>query len=500
MEIEGKVFYVYVLKRPGVEQFIKQISEYYEIVIYTASLAKYADPLVDLLDPHNSTSYRLFREHCTFYNNSYVKDLSQLGRKLKDVIIVDNSPNSYALQPENAVPITTWIDDPKDTQLIDLIPVLKLLALEDDVRPSIKKITQNGNIDYKQALEILRENNEKEEFNCDTVRKLVNAWTDSTSNPAQKINVEYCKDSIQKTMQIRQNIIEELLNNKYKSRHNNAKARHSQIDYEEETRGNSGSKQLKTPKNNKDPLIISDTNKKEKNSNNNFFNDFEKIIQLQEFSINQKLVPSTMKNSELKEKKPEKAPTLFTNLLKAKKENKNFPVDAYRGLKIFGDQSKSPKPVKALPCPNFESKTDNSKERRNRHSNSIENVESINNYNNVRKQLDFNSPTAAALPFSHSNNRNPFSTALCKKLTAGTPKDSHQRHNLQTFDETPKAKRIDSSLKAGTNKPKDEGKILKMRMSLNQKTTQSKITEEMKVRHTSIGRKITASDMKKIKQ
>jgi RNA polymerase II subunit A small phosphatase-like protein len=40
---------------------------HYEVVIYTASLSKYADPLMDILDEDKSVSTRLFREHCTFY-------------------------------------------------------------------------------------------------------------------------------------------------------------------------------------------------------------------------------------------------------------------------------------------------------------------------------------------------------------------------------------------------------------------------------------------------
>ena len=30
---------------------------------------------------------------------------------MKDVIIVDNSPNAYFFHPENAVPILSWYDD-----------------------------------------------------------------------------------------------------------------------------------------------------------------------------------------------------------------------------------------------------------------------------------------------------------------------------------------------------------------------------------------------------
>ena len=71
--------------------------KYYELVIFTASLAKYADPLVDIIDPEKHCAYKLFREHCTFMNNAFVKDLTKLGRNMQDVLIVDNSPVAYFL-------------------------------------------------------------------------------------------------------------------------------------------------------------------------------------------------------------------------------------------------------------------------------------------------------------------------------------------------------------------------------------------------------------------
>lgn len=83
--------------RPGVDQFLKKMHKHYELVIFTASLSKYADPLMDILDPQKLCAYKLFREHCTFMNNAFVKDLTRLGRPMTDVIIVDNSPIAYLL-------------------------------------------------------------------------------------------------------------------------------------------------------------------------------------------------------------------------------------------------------------------------------------------------------------------------------------------------------------------------------------------------------------------
>jgi RNA polymerase II subunit A small phosphatase-like protein len=71
------------------------MSKYYEIVMFTASLSKYAEPLYAKLDHHRITSTLLFREHCTYYNGLFVKDMAKLGRKLENVIIIDNSPTSY---------------------------------------------------------------------------------------------------------------------------------------------------------------------------------------------------------------------------------------------------------------------------------------------------------------------------------------------------------------------------------------------------------------------
>lgn len=144
-----------MLKRPGLDKFLQTASKYYELVLFTASMARYADPLVDKLDPHGLIAYRLYRENCTFVGHGFVKDISQLGRNLKDVIILDNAPISYAFQPFNALPSYTWIDDMQDTQLLDIIPLLKLLAGVNDVRECLKQIVRSNQIDYKAAYRLL---------------------------------------------------------------------------------------------------------------------------------------------------------------------------------------------------------------------------------------------------------------------------------------------------------------------------------------------------------
>lgn len=58
----------------------------------------------------------------------YIKDLSRLGRPLERCAIVDNSPASYLLQPQCAIAIKSWFNDPDDRELCRLLPSLNVLA------------------------------------------------------------------------------------------------------------------------------------------------------------------------------------------------------------------------------------------------------------------------------------------------------------------------------------------------------------------------------------
>lgn len=148
VEIDGIVHSVYVLKRPGCDEFLKQVAKWYEVVIFTASVSRYGDPLLDTLDGvlkpnpvskngsrelYNNTGQRhihqrLFRDSCYNYEGNYVKNLSQIGRPLEDIIILDNSPASYIFHPQHAVPISSWFSDIHDNELLDILPLLKDLS------------------------------------------------------------------------------------------------------------------------------------------------------------------------------------------------------------------------------------------------------------------------------------------------------------------------------------------------------------------------------------
>ena len=147
---------IYFKIRPGVKEFLRKMSKLYEIVIFTASVEEYAKILINLIDTKNVCSHKLYREQCTYENFLYIKDLKKLGRDLKDIIIIDNSPNSYSLNKENGIPISTWLDDENDRELYDLVQILEFLSYVDDVRTFIPKFVLGDEISFFASMDIIK--------------------------------------------------------------------------------------------------------------------------------------------------------------------------------------------------------------------------------------------------------------------------------------------------------------------------------------------------------
>ncbi len=72
--------------------------------------------------------------------------MSKIGRQMKDIIIIDNSPSSYMFQPENGMPILSWYEDKADDKLLELIPVLISLSQVPDVRPVLLDCCTRDNV------------------------------------------------------------------------------------------------------------------------------------------------------------------------------------------------------------------------------------------------------------------------------------------------------------------------------------------------------------------
>ena len=164
---------IYVLKRPHIDEFLKELSDFFEIMTFTVSLSQYADPVLNQIDKNHIIKERLYRENCICHKGIFIKDLRKVGKDLKDVILIDNNPISYLVNIDNGLPISTWYDNSSDNELMKLVPLLKYLANVDDVRPVIRKIVNKhfNKIDFNIVNQIIKsdKNNLKRNNECSSV-------------------------------------------------------------------------------------------------------------------------------------------------------------------------------------------------------------------------------------------------------------------------------------------------------------------------------------------
>lgn len=101
--------------RPGLYSFLNRVRQLFELVLWTSAEEKYAQSVLTHIDPNMRyfpNSRRLFRQHCrqfemhrkSFWNGS-VKDLSQLGRNLERVCILENAAYAYDFSQGVTLPI-----------------------------------------------------------------------------------------------------------------------------------------------------------------------------------------------------------------------------------------------------------------------------------------------------------------------------------------------------------------------------------------------------------
>ena len=167
LKIKNIKYKIFVIIRPFFEKFLYEMSHCYDLYIFTASISNYAKPLIEIIDKNKVIIQVLTRDNCLKVKGVPLKDLSIFNKDLKDIIIIDNNPVSYALHKNNGIPILTWIDNPNDNELLKLIPILKYMSKVKDVRPIINKILNKSKneIDFLKVNALLKNVNNLKQLN-----------------------------------------------------------------------------------------------------------------------------------------------------------------------------------------------------------------------------------------------------------------------------------------------------------------------------------------------
>jgi len=116
--------------RPGLAAFLEAVMPHFELAIFTAATAAYAEEMakgIDALVPGFRSALKAIfsKEHAHITPDGYVtKTLSLLadhvGKPLCRTLIVDDNPTTYRLNVSNALPIPVYAGEASDAALATL--------------------------------------------------------------------------------------------------------------------------------------------------------------------------------------------------------------------------------------------------------------------------------------------------------------------------------------------------------------------------------------------
>lgn len=89
-------------------EFLSNMSQHFNVYVFTAGTLDYAEPIINYLNQKKKTILGfLHRKNCMETQNGFfIKDLRIIqNRDLKDIIMVDNLVHSFGLQITNGIPI-----------------------------------------------------------------------------------------------------------------------------------------------------------------------------------------------------------------------------------------------------------------------------------------------------------------------------------------------------------------------------------------------------------
>eukprot|EP01036_Dinobryon_divergens_P045799 gene45799-61216_t len=120
--------------RPGLHEFLNEVSKFSEMYVLTAAVSYYARPAIKAIDANGKFFKEVFsREQ---FNYLQGKDIRILGADYdeKRTVLVDNMLGNFNIQPYNGILVKDFYCDPHDRQLESLLTLLQHLKDEHDVR------------------------------------------------------------------------------------------------------------------------------------------------------------------------------------------------------------------------------------------------------------------------------------------------------------------------------------------------------------------------------
>ena len=133
---------LYINTRPYLENFLKNASKLYNLILFTAADKIYAEKALKIIDEKNEFFIlRFFRHHCVYINNSIILKNLHFFRDLdfRNVLIIDNNPEHFFCHLRNVMPIVPFFGEKDDEELLKVNMFLEDVWAFEDFRKVLRK-------------------------------------------------------------------------------------------------------------------------------------------------------------------------------------------------------------------------------------------------------------------------------------------------------------------------------------------------------------------------
>lgn len=134
-----------VNKRPFLGTFLNYCFDNYDVAVWSAGAKEYVHEICKLIFKDRPLIFIFSKDQCNSDKNGQtLKQLSQVWANKKwsanpeNTLILDDTPETYSQNSENAVPISSYYGNEHDRELLKVIYLLKQLVLVTDVRKIVK--------------------------------------------------------------------------------------------------------------------------------------------------------------------------------------------------------------------------------------------------------------------------------------------------------------------------------------------------------------------------
>jgi import inner membrane translocase subunit TIM50 len=115
-----------IKKRPGLMNFLKRLSQKYEVVIFSDEDFMFLNGAVENIDPGHQIFLNAFgKESMVWSNGRYIKDLTYLNRDPKNIIVIERDIRNVSKHPQNVILLKEFDGDDNDQELNKLLPLLE---------------------------------------------------------------------------------------------------------------------------------------------------------------------------------------------------------------------------------------------------------------------------------------------------------------------------------------------------------------------------------------